>query len=84
MLMITQFSYKDSRTSVWGNVFHVKISDVENQNLRLQEEEIEDIILMSKDVILQRVQMEKEEGYDGPLMTPDSVAAFKKLLKALN
>ena len=32
--MVTQFSYQDNRTHVWGNVFHIKL-DHEAKDLKL-------------------------------------------------
>ena len=73
--LLTQFSYQDNRTHVWGNVFHIKL-DHEAKDLKLQVEEVKAVEYWTKDQILAKIEEQKQESYKGPLMTPDGVKAF--------
>ena len=54
MKLLAQFKYQDNRTSVWGNVFHVKLDD-NGQNLVPQPEEVDSIVFWTKEEIMEKM-----------------------------
>ena len=65
--------YEDSGNRVWGNVFAVQY-DIDLKDMKLQEDEVEYIVLLTREEILKKIE-------EGEKFTPDSVLAFKELIK---
>ena len=79
MKLIKQFKYANQRTSVWGNIFHIKLED-KAENLKLQEEEVSGVVYWTKEEIAEQSEKQKQDGYQGPLITPDGLEAFNVLI----
>ena len=67
------FYYEDERLKCWGDAWDV----VYDGPLKLQEEEVEEVVMMSLNEILDRAA-------NGELFTPDSIHAAQLYLKHMN
>ncbi|CDW82227.1 nudix hydrolase [Stylonychia lemnae] len=65
--------YRDAGNGVWGNVFGVQY-DIDLKDMKLQEEEVEYIVLLTREEILSKIQ-------EGEKFTPDSIMAFKQFIE---
>ena len=73
MKVLLHTKYEDANNRVWGNVFGVHY-DIDVSTMKLQEEEVEYITLMTRDEILQKIEDGSEK------FTPDGILAFKEFI----
>ena len=72
--VLDRIKFEDSTNKVWGNIFTVQYDIDDIKHLKLQESEVDAIILMTKDEILQKIK-ERER------FTPDGINAFKRFIE---
>ncbi len=63
--VLETIKYEDDNNRVWGNIFAVE-HDCKVEDMKLQEEEVDAIILMSRDEILKKIE-------EGVKFTPDGI-----------
>jgi len=73
MKLLEQFKYQDDRTSCWGNVFYVKLTD--KDVIKCQEEEVAGVEYWTRDEVEAFIKGQNKK------ITPDGIEAWKVLKK---
>ena len=76
LMFIGQEFYTDQKTSVWGNVYHVKLGD-EGRGVKLRPEDAVEVTYRTQEQILQFIDEQSKSGYKEAKATPDSVKMFR-------
>ena len=71
--VIENIKYEDDGNRVWGNIFAVQ-HDCKVEDMKLQEEEVDAILLLDRNEILKKIE-------EGVKFTPDGILAFKRFIE---
>lgn len=85
MVLLDQFRYQDEKTSVWGNVFYVKLLD-NDPPLTLQKEEVASVELWDREMMETLISLQENHGVENvdKKITPDGIVAYRALLKKIS
>lgn len=85
MILLDQFRFTDDKTSVWGNVFYIKLKE-SDPPLKLQEEEVASVEFWDRATMEKLISLQEERGVDNvdKKITPDGIVAFRTLLQKIS
>mmetsp|Transcript_14158 Transcript_14158/g.20914 ORF Transcript_14158/g.20914 Transcript_14158/m.20914 type:complete len:201 (-) Transcript_14158:551-1153(-) len=85
MVLLDQFRYQDDKTSVWGNVFYVKLVKGDPP-LTLQKEEVASVEFWDKEMMEKLISLQEDRGVENvdKKITPDGIVAFRVLLQGIS